>query len=67
MLAEFFADVVFEISVIFCVYLEIALRVIAYGANVGSFSANYDVTAVAAFPDLDLTFGEDLSRFHILQ
>ena len=53
----FFA--VYLISVILAVDLEIGLRVRAGGADVRRFGADDDVTAVAAFPDLDLAFFKD--------
>ena len=39
----------------------------AYGAGFGSLCSDYDMTAVAAFPDLNLTLFKYLSRFDILK
>ena len=41
----------FTKSIVFRLYLEIALGMCANGANLGSFFADADVTAVDALPD----------------
>lgn len=46
----------FFLLIIFRVYLEIALRVRANGADGGGFRADYYMSAVAAFPNLNLAF-----------
>ena len=38
----------------------------AYGAGFGSLCSDYDMTAVAAFPDLNLTLFKYPRRFDIL-
>ena len=53
--------------VILSVDLEVCLRVVADGANVGGLGAYDDVTAVAAFPHLDLALLEHLGGFDIVQ
>ena len=40
--------------IVLLVNLEVSLRMLANGANLRSLGANYDVTAVAAFPNLNL-------------
>ena len=47
-------------------YFEVALRVIANRANFRSFRAYYDMTAVAAFPNLDLALFEYLRCFNVV-
>jgi hypothetical protein len=39
------------ILVVLCLYLEVRLRMIAHGANLGCLLANDDVAAVSALPD----------------
>ena len=46
---------------------EISLGMIAGGAYIGSLSTDHDMTAVAAFPNLDLALGKDLSGFNVLK
>ena len=46
---------------------EIALRMCADGAGLRRIGADDDMTAVAAFPDLDLALFKDRCRFDILQ
>jgi hypothetical protein len=52
--------------IIFCVDLEISLGMIAGGADLRSFCADHNVTAVAAFPYLHRTLLEDFCSFNIL-
>lgn len=40
---------------------------IAHRADIGSFYSDYNMTAVAALPDCNLTFFEDLGSFHVAQ
>lgn len=58
---------IWYVSVVFRVDLEIALRMIARRAHIRSLGAHDDVTAVAAFPDFYLALFEDLHGFHIGQ
>ncbi len=44
-----------------------ALRMSAYWANLGSFCADNDMSAVSAFPNLDLALFEYLSCFYIIE
>ena len=53
--------------IVFSVDFEVSLGVCAGGAKLGSIGANHQVTAVAAFPDLDFALGEDLGGLHVLQ
>lgn len=46
---------------------KVALAVLASGANFGGSRTYHNMTAVAAFPDLDLALFKDLGRFHIVQ
>lgn len=48
--------------VVFCVDFKIALWVVADGANLGSFFAYNNVTAVTAFPNLDFAPFENFCR-----
>ena len=48
-------------------YFEVGLRVGADWANVGGFGTYDDVSAVAAFPDLDFALFEHLGGFHVLE
>ena len=52
--------------VVFCAYLEVALRVSASRANVRGFCTDDDMTAISAFPDFDFAFFKNGSRFHVL-
>ena len=52
----------FLLSIILFADFKIALRVRADGAGFGGLGADDDMTAVAAFPNLDLTLFEDGSR-----
>ena len=54
-------------SIILRVDLEVALGVVAGGADVGGLGADDDVAAVAAFPDLDLALFKDLGGLDIAQ
>ena len=54
-------------SIIFCVNFKKALRMIADRALIGSVGAHHKMTAVAAFPNLNLALGEDRSCFHVFQ
>ena len=53
--------------VILCMNLEIGFRVIAGGADLRSFCANHNVTAVAALPYLYRALLEHFGSFHILK
>ena len=53
-------------SVIFRVDLEIALRVLANGANIGRVGANDKVSAISALPNLNSGFFEDFLRLDVL-
>ena len=53
--------------VVLCVDLEVALGMLAGGADLGSLDTDDDVTAVAALPHLDFALLEDLCGFHVLQ
>ena len=46
--------------------LEVSLRMLANGAKLRSISANNNVTAVTAFPNLNLALLEDLVVFNVL-
>ena len=48
-------------SIVFSGNFEVALGMIADGADFGSLGAHHDVAAVAAFPDLDFALFKDLS------
>lgn len=48
-------------------YFEVALRVIANRANFRSFRAYYDMTAISAFPNLDLALFEYLRCFNVVE
>ena len=61
-------DVLFDAeSIILCMNLKIALRVIAGRAYLGSFGSHYDMSAVAAFPDFNLAFFKNLCGLHVLK
>ena len=47
--------------------LEVGLGMVAHGAHLGSLGANNNVTAVAAFPNLDAGFFKHGLGFHVLQ
>ena len=49
------------------VNLKIALRMCAGGAKLGRIRSNNDMSAVAAFPNLDLTLCKDLCHLDVLQ
>ena len=53
--------------VVLRVDLEPALGVETDGADLGGFSADDDVTAVAALPDADTALAEDLGGLHVVQ
>ena len=53
-------------SIILSVYFKVALRMITYGTYIGSLCAYYDVTAVTAFPYLDLALFKYLCGFYVL-
>ena len=53
-------------SIILSVYFKVALRMITYGAYIGSLCAYYDMTAVAALPHLDLALFKYLCGFYVL-
>ena len=55
------------VSVVLLPQLEIALRMAAGGADLRRLGADDDVSAVAAFPDLDLALFKDLRRLQIVQ
>ena len=46
---------------------EVALGVVAGGADVGGLGADDDVAAVAALPDLDLALFKDLGGLDVAQ
>ena len=41
----------FFFLIVFCLYLEVSLGVVADGTNLGGFLADDDVSAVAALPN----------------
>lgn len=53
--------------VVFCVDFKIALWVVADGANLGSFFAYNNVTAVTALPHLDFAPFENFCSFNITE
>ena len=53
--------------IIFSVDFEVALRMSASGAHFGSISANNDVSAVAAFPNLNLALCENFGKLNVLE
>ena len=55
------------ILVVFFVKLKKRLRMLTYGANLGGFGANNEVSAVTAFPNLYFALFENLSGFYVLQ
>ena len=55
------------ISVILCGDLEVALGMVADGADIGSLGADDNVAAVPAFPDLHFALLEHLLHFNVLQ
>ena len=44
--------------IVFCMYLEVCFRMLAYRAHLRSLCSHNDVTAVAALPDFDLALFE---------
>ena len=54
------------LSVVFFMNLKISLRMIAYGADIGSFCSDNYVPAVAAFPNLYLGFFKYLCGLNII-
>ena len=56
-----------QFSIIFRADFKKALRMIADGANLRRGGAYDDMTAVAAFPNFNLTAGKNLSRFDVFQ
>ena len=54
-------------SIVFSVNFKIALGMIAGGANFGSLCSNDDVSAVAAFPNLDFALFNYLSHLNVLK
>ena len=57
----------FRESVVFSGDFEIALGVIADGADFGSLGADHNMAAVAAFPDFDLALFDHLLHLNVLQ
>ena len=53
--------------VVLSVHFEVALRVGADRADLRCLSADHDVSAVAAFPNLDFTLFEDFLHLDVLQ
>ena len=54
------------ILVIFLSYFKVCLGMSAYGANGGGGGANYYMTAVAAFPNLNACLFEYALGFNVL-
>lgn len=54
-------------SIVFCAYLKIALGVSAYRAYFGSLCSNNDMTAVTAFPYLDIAILEYCRCFNVFE
>ena len=54
-------------SIVFCVNLEVSLRMGTDGADFRRGSADHDMAAVPALPDLDLALPEDLLGLHVFQ
>ena len=54
-------------SEVFSVDLEVSLRMVADRTDIGSGGADYDVAAVAAFPDTVAVFGEDKAALDVLK
>lgn len=53
--------------IILASHFKVALRVAADGADLRCLCSHNDVTAVSAFPDLDLAFFKDSLRLNILK
>ena len=53
--------------VIFSVYFEVALRMIAGRTNLRRLGADNDMSAVSAFPDFDFALGEHFLCLYIVQ
>ena len=54
-----------KISIILRMKLEVALGMIAGRTDIRCLFADYDMTAIAAFPYLNLASGKYLCRFHV--
>ncbi len=63
----FFINSIGIISIIIRAYFKIALRMSANGANVGCLSADYYVSAVAAFPYLNFTLFKNCRSFNVVK
>ena len=53
--------------IVFRVNFKVALGMVAGRADLGCLLTDYDMTAVAALPYLDLALSKDLCRLHIVQ
>ena len=53
--------------IVFRVNFKVALGMVAGRADFRCLLTDYDMTAVAALPYLDLTLGKDLCHLHIVQ
>ena len=53
--------------IIFRVHFEIALRMSAHGASLGSFYADYNMPAIAAFPHRDFVLRKHFSSVNIAE
>ena len=53
-------------SIVSFVYFKISLRVIADRTNLRSTGADYDMSAVAAFPDFNFTLFKHFLHFNVL-
>lgn len=54
-------------SIVLSIDFEISLRMSAYRADFRSLCSDYDMTAVAAFPNLDFALSEHFLRLHIMK
>ena len=66
MVTNFTMAIIYSL-VVFFMDLKVDLRICGCGAHLRCLGSYHNMTAVAAFPCLDLALFKDLSGFHILQ